>query len=297
MIDMQITFVCTGNTCRSAMAQGICGQKIKERKISGISCQSCGLSAYSGDEASANAVEAVKKYGVDISQHRSRQINKYILEETDIMVCMTQSHKSTVLSVRPKCRILVPQGGISDPYGGNLKIYQQCADELAQYIDRLLDVLTMKIVPMNKSHVSGIAKLEKECFSSPWSENGIESELSDKTAHFLVGVNGENVIGYIGVHEVCGEAYVANIAVHDKYRRLGAGEKLMMTADYEAKERGCEFISLEVRKSNYKAVELYRKLGYNVAGERKNFYSNPQEDALIMTLTLKECETDENTLN
>lgn len=294
---MLITFVCTGNTCRSAMAQGICNKKIEERRLKNITCQSCGLGAFTGDRASANAVEALKKYGVDISQHRSRQINQYILDETDIMICMTENHKKAVMSVKPDCKILVPSNGISDPYSGDLAVYQKCADSLADYIDRLLDVLTMEIVPMNKSHIDGIAKLEKECFSAPWSENGIRTELSDKTAHFLVGVNGNNVLGYIGVHEVCGEAYVANIAVHDRYRRFGVGERLMKTADYEAMERGCEFISLEVRKSNVNAVELYKKLGYNIAGERKKFYSNPQEDALIMTLTLKECEENENTVD
>ena len=287
---MTITFICTGNTCRSAMAEGICRKMLADRNIENIDCRSCGLAAFTGDSASPNAVEAAKELGADISAHRSTAINRYIIDETDIAVCMTERHKAALMSVQPHCRILVPNGGVSDPYGGSLEIYRQCAYELKEYIGRLLDALTAEIVPMNESHVTQIAEIEKICFSAPWTVEGIREELGNENSHFIVAVCGEKVLGYIGVQEICGEAYIANIAVLPEYRRLGVGERLISEAADGAKLRQCEFITLEVRKSNEPAIALYRKEGYNIAGERKNFYSDPVENGLIMTKYFKDCE-------
>lgn len=285
---MNITFVCTGNTCRSAMAEGICKKLLAERKIENISCQSCGLGAFGDNSASPLAIWAARMHGADISAHRSRQINRYIFDETDLMICMTNAHKTAVMSLNPKFKIIVPSPEISDPYGGNEDIYSACADRLEDFISRLLDALTAKIMPMKEEHVAAIAELEKLCFSAPWTEEGIAEELENENAHFLCAESGEKILGYIGVHEVCGEAYIDNVAVHPDYRRFGLGEKLLQAAQENAFGRGCDFISLEVRKSNVGAISLYKKLGYQTVGERKNFYTDPAEDAVIMTL--KECD-------
>lgn len=285
---MNITFVCTGNTCRSAMAEGICKKLLAERKIENISCQSCGLGAFGDNSASPLAIWAARMHGADISAHRSRQINRYIFDETDLMVCMTNAHKTAVMSLNPKFKIIVPSPEISDPYGGNEDIYSACVDRLEDFISRLLDALTAKIMPMKAEHVAAIAELEKLCFSAPWTEEGIAEELENENAHFLCAESGEKILGYIGVHEVCGEAYIDNVAVHPDYRRFGLGEKLLQAAQENAFGRGCDFISLEVRKSNVGAISLYKKLGYQTVGERKNFYTDPAEDAVIMTL--KECD-------
>lgn len=266
------------------MAQGLCRKILKERNIADITCKSCGLSAFSGDEATQFAVSAAEKLGADISMHRATAINPYIIDETDIMVCMTQGHKNAVRPYAPELKILVPENGISDPYGGDEAVYDECAKQLYAYIEKLIDVLTMQIVPMNEEHISQIAEIEKQCFSAPWSENALSEELDNPNARFLAGVCNDKVIGYIGVHEICGEAYIANVAVREDYRRLTAGERLIEKAQKDAFERKCTFISLEVRKSNKPAVEMYLKQGYNIEGERKNFYTNPIEDALIMTL-------------
>lgn len=270
------------------MAEGICKKIIFERKIENISCQSCGLCAFAGDEATVQAVRAAKAHNADISAHRARPLNRYILDETDLMVCMTQRHKNAVTSLSPKFKVLVPCPEISDPYGGSDTVYLACADALESYISRLIDSLTAKIAPMNIEHTAKIAEIEKQCFSSPWSKKGITEELDNKSAHFLTAVCREKVLGYIGVHEICGEAYIDNLAVAPEYRGFGIGEKLLIAAYGGAFERKCEFISLEVRKSNLAAIALYRKHGFKNVGERKNFYTAPQEDAVIMTL--KECD-------
>lgn len=268
------------------MAEGIFNSIINERKLASFSCESCGIYAYPGDEATPQAVEAVKKYGVDISAHRSRVLNPYIIDSTDLFVCMTESHASAIKTVAPDKKIIVMS--VSDPYGGNQTVYDACAAQIKASLNILTDLLTAEIKDFCKEDVDGVYALEKECFSSPWSVDGIEAELNNNTAHFLCAKSGDKILAYLGVHEVAGEAYISNIAVSLPYRKNGIASALMNIAEQNAKKRGCEFISLEVRKSNDAAISLYKKRGYTIRGERKNFYSGPKEDALIMTLDLKE---------
>ncbi len=139
-----------------------------------------------------------------------------------------------------------------------------------------------RIVNMTSEHISEIALLEKECFSSPWSENALSEELGNESSCFIVAVS-DKVLGYIGVQEICGEAYITNIAVFDEYRKKGIGRKLLKSAVDGAKSRSCEFITLEVRESNKSAISLYESEGFEIAGIRKNFYSEPIENGIIYT--------------
>ncbi len=141
----------------------------------------------------------------------------------------------------------------------------------------------MNIENMTAKHIPQIALLEKECFSLPWSENALSEELGNPNSHFLSAVENGEVCGYIGVQEICGEAYITNIAVFEKQRGRGTGRALLKKACEDAKSRNCEFITLEVRKSNEKAISLYLSEGFELAGIRKNFYSDPTEDGMIYT--------------
>lgn len=286
MTDMKITFVCTGNTCRSPMAEGIFKKIISEKNLDGITCSSCGIYAYPGDAATPEAVQAAKDLGADISNHRSRAFTPYITDETDLFVCMTESHAAAIKNIAPQADVTVLGGGIADPYGGDSEIYSACASEIQYHLEILSDLIIMKIVPFSEDDVKGIVLIENECFSAPWSEESVRAELENENARFLVAKAGDKVLGYIGVHEIAGEAYIANVAVSRKYRRFKIASVLMAEAESGAKIRGCEFISLEVRKSNSPAIALYEKRGYTVRGERKNFYSNPTENGIIMTLDL-----------
>ena len=144
--------------------------------------------------------------------------------------------------------------------------------------------MEFEIENMAFSHIDGIVKIEKNCFSSPWTYDGIKEELENENSHFLVAVSDNETIGYIGVQEICGEGYITNIGVLPSFRRNGIGEALLTKAIEGSRERKCEFISLEVRESNGPAISLYEKLGFKKCGKRKNFYSNPTEDGLIYTL-------------
>ncbi len=140
----------------------------------------------------------------------------------------------------------------------------------------------MTIVTMTEEHVSQIAALEKQCFSAPWDERSVASELQNPLAHWLVALDGAAVAGYVGSQTVLGETDMMNIAVHPDYRRQGIAGKLVtrLIADLKARESHC--LTLEVRASNDPAKALYEKLGFTQVGLRKNYYRAPKEDGLIL---------------
>ena len=140
----------------------------------------------------------------------------------------------------------------------------------------------MMIVKMSESHVKAVAELERLCFSDPWSENSVASELKNKLALWLVAEQEDGVAGYIG-SQTCGdESDVMNVAVHPDFRRRGIAETLVNALVEELKAIGSRCLTLEVRASNVPAIALYEKLGFDEIGRRKNYYRNPREDALIM---------------
>jgi ribosomal-protein-alanine acetyltransferase len=134
-----------------------------------------------------------------------------------------------------------------------------------------------------------IFAIEMECFSVPWSLDSIETELlnEDKKLYYVVeDVNG--VVGYAGAWLVYDEGQITNIAIRPSARRQGFGAKLTSALIEECFKRGMHEIFLEVRISNLSALSLYRKLGFTVKGMRKNYYSEPKEDAYIMSLIKEE---------
>ena len=140
----------------------------------------------------------------------------------------------------------------------------------------------MILETMNAAHVAQIARLEKICFSDPWSERSIASELDNKLAFWLVATEGETVAGYIGSQTVMDETDMMNVAVHPDFRRQGIAEALVNGLVKQLKDMGSHCLTLEVRASNVPAISLYEKLGFTEIGRRKNYYRNPREDALIL---------------
>jgi ribosomal-protein-alanine N-acetyltransferase len=127
--------------------------------------------------------------------------------------------------------------------------------------------------------VADIKKIEDECFSVPWSEKSIEESLKNPCSHFYLARAEEEVLGYIGIQIFSGEGYVTNVATLPKFRKQGVAHSLVCAA----LENEMEFLTLEVRKSNAPAINLYKKLGFTEVGYRPNFYREPTEDALLMT--------------
>lgn len=137
-------------------------------------------------------------------------------------------------------------------------------------------------VLMEDSHVSGIANLEKRSFTDPWSEKSIAAELENPLSLWLVAIDEDKVVGYVGSQSVMGEGDMMNIAVDPAYRRRGIGGQLVENLVASLLKKGVHSLSLEVRVSNEAAISLYQKLGFREIGCRKNYYRHPREDGLIL---------------
>lgn len=136
---INVLFVCTGNTCRSPMAEGLFADLIRRWKIEGIRCESAGLAAFPGDAPSENAVRAAKEMGTDISSHRSRQLSMPLAELTDLFVCMTSEHEQAIKRAIPDAKTTVLSGGVSDPYCGDIWTYRKCVDKITDGFQDLVN--------------------------------------------------------------------------------------------------------------------------------------------------------------
>lgn len=141
----------------------------------------------------------------------------------------------------------------------------------------------MRIEKMTSSHLDDVYIIETECFSHPWSKQSLEDELNNETSLFLAAKEENEVIGYIGMSIVIDEGYIFNVAVREKHRNKGVATALINELITYGKKNNFSFITLEVRASNFTAVSLYSKFGFLKAGERKDYYSNPKENAILMT--------------
>lgn len=142
----------------------------------------------------------------------------------------------------------------------------------------------MTITEMQEKHLPALAELEKQCFHAPWSEKMLREELGGGI--FLVAEQDGEVQGYVGCQTVLDEGYITNVAVSPDFRRRGAARLLIAELIARAKEKGLAFVTLEVRESNAPAIALYTGAGFAPVGKRKNFYSNPTENAVLMTISL-----------
>lgn len=278
---MNILFVCTGNTCRSPMAEGY----LKSKGIEGVTVLSRGLAA-DGSPVSLNSKTAMDEAGIDIGSHISKQITADDINKADKIICLSPSHKAVLLSAGvPENKLYILGDGISDPFGGSIETYRRCRDEIFAAIDILIKdgfFGDISVIPIEQRHIKEIARLEEICFSEPWSEEGILEAYRLGTKFFAAEAD-KKLIGYIGIKAVIDEGYITNIAVFPEFRRRGVAKALLNKVFEFAKEKGLSFVSLEVRPSNTEAVSLYEKTGFKEEGRRKNFYRLPLEDALIMT--------------
>ena len=152
MLKMKIMFICTGNICRSAMAHRMLEKRLKDIKNSEIEVYSCGIYAENGDGSTYNAINVMKDYDVDLSTHRATNINNSKIEEMDLILCATNTHKQEVIYMYPKLKEKVftmkeyinkntEDLNIKDPWGYDSYVYERCAEEINEVIDSIIDRL------------------------------------------------------------------------------------------------------------------------------------------------------------
>ncbi|MCD7744971.1 MAG: ribosomal protein S18-alanine N-acetyltransferase [Lachnospiraceae bacterium] len=137
---------------------------------------------------------------------------------------------------------------------------------------------------MQASDISAVAGIERETFSLPWSEKGFRDTLHQDYSVYLVAKMEENaeIVGYCGLLQSLDTAELLNVAVRRDQRGRGIGYAMLLRLMELGRERGIRRFTLEVRKSNEAALQLYKKLGFSPAGIRRRFYEKPVEDAVIM---------------
>lgn len=140
---------------------------------------------------------------------------------------------------------------------------------------------------MVEQDIPSVVAIEEEAFATPWTVEIFEHEMNGNAyAHYIVAVEEEEVIGHCGMWIVLDECHITNVAVRKRLRGHGIGEKLMFEAIELCKEMNVKLMTLEVRMSNHTAQNLYRKLGFQDGGIRKNYYTDDRENALVMWVEL-----------
>lgn len=143
--------------------------------------------------------------------------------------------------------------------------------------------------------LDAIERIERRCFSDPWSRHSFASVLGEPAVHFAVATAGDRVVGYIVAWFIAGDGEIGNIAVDDAFRGQGIGGRLLDAALEAARARGVEAVYLEVRESNAAAQRMYAHRGFSHVGRRRRYYRRPEEDALILRLVLPSEEGVERT--
>lgn len=146
-----ICFVCTGNICRSAMAHHYLQKRLYDvRKQNDVIVNSCGTNAYTGDKITEFACQAIASYGVDAKNHRATNIYESDILKSDLILCMTNSHKKNIINIYPGLKNKVftlkeyvgnddSYDDIDDPWGYGINVYNSCAAEIVKYVDKLID--------------------------------------------------------------------------------------------------------------------------------------------------------------
>lgn len=154
----------------------------------------------------------------------------------------------------------------------------------------------IEILPMEREYIDGMVLVEEQCFNSGFARGTFLKELENKIAIYFVAKQDSQIVGYIGVWNICGGADIIDVAVHKDFRRQGIGKRLLEKMIEECQRQGIFEINLEVRVSNLAAAALYEKMGFARVGLRKKYYDN-SEDAILMQKKLVKEDAHEDTCN
>ena len=143
-----------------------------------------------------------------------------------------------------------------------------------------------EVIIARRAHIPAIAELEKQTFKHPWSENSLQMFFEGEGAYCVACMENGDLVSYCTVTTVLDEAQIINVASAPKHKNKGCAKATIELVLDEAKRRNISSVSLEVRESNVPAISLYESFGFSVAGKRKDFYTEPRENALVMIKNL-----------
>lgn len=156
-------------------------------------------------------------------------------------------------------------------------------------ITKVFERINIRIRPMLLADVERVVQIDKLSFTLPWSERTYRLELTENSAAHLIVAELEDqlkqpVVGYVGFWFIVDEAHISTLAVHPDFRGQGIGRRLLEEALVEALRRGADLVTLEVRASNQRPIDLYKKFGFQVKARKPRYYRDNHEDALLMVL-------------
>lgn len=301
MKEMNLLFVCSGNTCRSPMAQAYVNFKYADHPTLRISARSAGLYA-SGDPINPNSAYALGEYQIpslpphDYLRHLSHTVNAADLIWADAVICMNDGIAMTLSLAAPeyKNRISSLPGGVGDPFGGSEEEYLSCLSEIIEKTDRIIEKLTVsrsesgieyRFDDLSDADAEKISECERAHFSDAPSADALKKMLrSDFYA--VAAFCDDELCGFGYIYVAAGEAELLRIAVNEEFRGRKIGSGILSRLHDIAVNKGCAEIFLEVRRSNEAAIRLYESAGYEMIGTRKDFYKSPREDALLCKRSL-----------
>ena len=172
---------------------------------------------------------------------------------------------------------------LSEPGALRLEYIRKAQAEVEYSHRNPINIRIMELEDIDQVH-----EIENLSFAIPWSLNSFKMEMENSMALYIVAEVGGRIAGYAGLWQIIDEGHITNVAVHPGFQGMGIGEKLMKELIEESKKRCLSSMTLEVRINNLPAINLYKKLDFDIEGLRKGYYTDTNEDGLIMWLRMKD---------
>lgn len=288
----KVLFVCTQNTARSVMAEMILKKFGGER----FSVSSAGLFSVGYSPMTPCARQILTEEGlggVFLDEFYSKPVREEDVALSDVVVGVTPSHAQALKERFPKYagKITAFPRSVGDLWEDG-DSYRQCYAMLKENILEMFSLSdgSITVRNMDESGASQSAALEEECFAHPWSLEEYEKARVRDDFICLCAYHDFEYSGFLMAYTVLDEGHLLDIATRPKFRKRGVATALIRELIARLSSLGVKTVMLEAREKNIAARNLYEKLGFCAVGKRRDYYTDPRDDAVLYTLDLAEKE-------